>query len=245
MNIFSFCIYGSQMKYCKGLVENIKIINEYYPEYYIWIYMGNNVPDYYVSKYKEYKNVVLIQTDQYGASLMAYRFFPMDEPNINICFVRDADSRIIERDRWCINNFLDSDKKVHVIRDHDQHGEKIMGGMWGINNYKFKFSIKKLYEEWIKNNQNIKNYYRTDQLFVEIYIYPIIKENLMIHSNIVRFVGEKLSYIKIKRKNDKDFVGNVYEYDDNDNEYPYFSYREREIYVFDDNKMWIGAENVI
>ena len=42
MIIFSFCIYGNGIKYYLGLVENIKIINKFYPDAYIHIYIGKN-----------------------------------------------------------------------------------------------------------------------------------------------------------------------------------------------------------
>jgi hypothetical protein len=35
---------------------------------------------------------------------------------------------------------------------------------------------------------------------------------MLIHSNLIGFKGEKVSPIEIKMKDDKDFVGNVYEY---------------------------------
>ena len=50
MNIFSFCIYGTQKRYYyDGLLKNIKIINDNYPNYYIYIYVGTPYLEEYIN----------------------------------------------------------------------------------------------------------------------------------------------------------------------------------------------------
>jgi hypothetical protein len=59
MNIFSFCIYGEDMKYYFGLEENISIINDYYPDYHIYIYCGSNRNDRFLNELpKIYSKVI-------------------------------------------------------------------------------------------------------------------------------------------------------------------------------------------
>ena len=41
--VFSFCLYGSNPKYNVGMIENIKIINKMFNDWFIYIYY-NNVP---------------------------------------------------------------------------------------------------------------------------------------------------------------------------------------------------------
>ena len=50
MIIFSFCIYGIGLKYYLGLVENVIIINKYYPDAYIHIYIGKNHDEEFINK---------------------------------------------------------------------------------------------------------------------------------------------------------------------------------------------------
>ena len=40
MKVFSFCIYGNERNYYDGLLENIQIIREYFPEFEIYVYKG-------------------------------------------------------------------------------------------------------------------------------------------------------------------------------------------------------------
>ena len=60
---------------------------------------------------------------------MFERFRAIEEADL--VFFRDADSRMRERDRWCMAEFEKSDKSLHIIRDHFWHKSRIMGGAWG------------------------------------------------------------------------------------------------------------------
>ena len=61
MKVFSFCLYGSNPKYTLGMIENIKMINEYFNEWYTYIYY-NNIPADILEKVKTYNNVILINS---------------------------------------------------------------------------------------------------------------------------------------------------------------------------------------
>ena len=61
--IFSFCLYGNQKKYCQGLLENIKLINEYYPDFEIWIACGDDVPLKYLEEFINYFKIYKIIYD--------------------------------------------------------------------------------------------------------------------------------------------------------------------------------------
>ncbi len=46
VSVFSFCIFGNKPKYCRGLLRNIELIKEYFPEWEIWVYIGDEVPQW-------------------------------------------------------------------------------------------------------------------------------------------------------------------------------------------------------
>lgn len=169
---------------------------------------------------------------------MVYRFFQLDKCRIG--FSRDADSRINQRDRWCIDQFINSDKNFHIIRDHDCHQQRIMGGMFGIKNNK-SFNYEQLYKEYIDNNHSVDNQaYCHDQQFLENKIYPLIKNDVLIHTNIVLYEGETNQFIECPHNN-TNFVGNVILFDDNDEEYPEFKYTinyKNRLHWLRDQKSW-------
>jgi len=155
---------------------------------------------------------------------MTNKFFFLDDDKVEILFIRDADSRIEERDRWCINQFLQSNYHLHIIRDHYHHRRLMMGAMWGIKKTK-KLDLEKNYNSWKNiNSYKIGTYY-SDQDFIDEYIYPLYKDDMLIHSNLIGFIGETVTPIKIEMKDDRDFVGNVYEYDSSGRKYLAFSWK--------------------
>jgi hypothetical protein len=216
--IFSYCLYGNLKKYCLGMIRNLEQIKIYFPEFETYIHIGNDVPDHYKNKIKEYKNVKVIEYDYTGAVLMTTRFFNIDDDDIDVMILRDADSKFTERCLWSINDFLISKYKIFTVRDHFHHTSKIMGGQSGFKN--IKLCLKDLYEkEWCKNNKN----YWDDQHFLNELVYIRFIEELIVYTDIIIYPNENVKKIDVERKHNTDFCGNVINYDENDVEYFEFS----------------------
>jgi GR25 family glycosyltransferase involved in LPS biosynthesis len=191
MKVFSFCIYGSERNYYDGLLENIRIIKEYFPEFEIYIYKGNCDPTWLFDE-----SIKIINTMKDGAINMLYRYLPLTFADVG--FIRDADSRITERDRWCIKQFLKSEKNYHIIRDHFWHKEPIMGGIFGWKKQlQIDFSLDSVIE------------YSQDMTYLKEHLYPLIKQDSLIHTNNHAFLGEHVEVISIPHRDKWDFIGNV------------------------------------
>ena len=216
MNIFSFCIYGTDMKYYLGLEENCRLINEFYPEYHIYIYFGiTHLPDFLDRLFNTYKNIHLIETGKDGLINTLYRYKPL-VLDIESVIIRDADSEVNVRDRYCIDDFIKSNngKCVQVIRDHYWHKSRIMGGLSHFINKENVFHNLK--EEFLKIFEKIEEgvdeiHYGFEEIILSNRIYPIIKDTVLIYSNICVFEGEQHRWIE--HPNDGiNFCGNVIEY---------------------------------
>lgn len=205
--VFSYCIYGNQLKYTEGLLRNIQQIQELYPEFEIWITVGNDTPEDYIIKYSEFANVHMFFSDDTGGRLMAHRFFAIDDPDVELMIVRDADSRFTERDQVCIDYFIQSDYSIFTIRDHSYHTQTIMGGQWGMRKID-NLIIEEKYKEFCETCPNI-DAYSSDQVFLHNYIYKFYKDSLVVYSSTHRYPDEYCEDIDIRRKNDYDFCGNV------------------------------------
>jgi hypothetical protein len=188
--VFSFCLFGTESNYYVGLLENIKIIREFYPDFEIYVYKGACDASWVLP------DVHVIETERSGHVNAVHRYLPLLFAETG--FVRDADSRITARDRWCIDEFLKSNYSYHIIRDHFYHRSKIMAGMFG----------------WKKPlNIDLKiaptSGYGYDEQILAAAVYPKIVSNALVHTNISAFVGEHSERIKLPQKNNEDFVGNV------------------------------------
>jgi hypothetical protein len=220
--IFSYCIYGDNPKYCEGMIKNLEQISVLFPDYQTWIYLGNDVPSKYIERYAAFNNVKLIQTSVTGARLMLYRLFPLDNPFTNLLLVRDADSRLGERDVWCITHFLNTTRSVFTIRDHPWHAEPLMMGLSGFRNLP-ALNIQKLFREFYINKEGNVDYYQVDQNFAKEYIYNNYRNLMLAYTSFNKIEDDHNSTIDISRKNDTDFCGNVYLFDKDGNEYVEFN----------------------
>jgi hypothetical protein len=146
---------------------------------------------------------------------MVYRFLHVLEKQYDVVCVRDADSRINERDRWCIRQFLDSPYSVYTIRDHPWHRYRIMGGLWGAKRGDH-FSKMDLHEFC----ERVQAEYTTDTRFLEQYL---LTQNRVVYSydpsGLFADPNEKVIVID----SPGDFCGNVILFDVNGNEYPQFT----------------------
>jgi GR25 family glycosyltransferase involved in LPS biosynthesis len=190
MKAFSFCIYGTERNYYDGLLENIQIIREYFPDFEIYVYKGICDPTWV------FENCKVIETEKEGAINMLYRYLPLTFADIG--FVRDTDSRIYERDRWCIFEFLKSSKNYHIIRDHYYHKEPIMGGIFG---WKKPLDIDLGLDATI--------IYSEDMSYLKTHLYPLIKSDILVHTNNYALHREHVQLIEIPHTDKYDFVGNV------------------------------------
>lgn len=211
--VVSFCIYGSNKKYLTGLIKNLEIINEKLPDFETWIYCGKSLDHHFIETLMRYNNVNIIRTDVDGHLLKCYRYFSIDHEDVSLMICRDANSRIIERDLWTIDQFIRSNKLAHIVRDHYWHKRRIPSGICGFR--KMPCKIKDLHDNWIKIER-----YTIDEDFLERVVYPLINHDVLIHSNIVGFIDENVSRIVFPLRDSTMFIGNVLD----ENDKPEFDY---------------------
>lgn len=192
MKVFSFCLYGTASYYYTGLLENIQCIQQHYPDFSIVVYLGECDASWVLPD-----SVRVVRTGKAGPINMLFRYKALADADIG--FVRDADSRITERDRWCINEFLRSSYSYHVIRDHVWHRSKIMGGLFGWKERRV-----------VEFDETHPSGYGHDEQILSEQLYPAIHNKTLIHTNINGYIGEHTERITIPRNDVIDFVGNVY-----------------------------------
>lgn len=181
VNAFSFCLYGPEtQKYYRGLLENIFLAGKYFPTWKVYVYYAPDVTEGMVNHLSVCTSVILRPTGVYGEPNMIHRFYAIDEPDVDLMMVRDADSRIHWKDRWAIREFLSHPEFVaHTIRDNVQHTADMMGGLWGLR----KSSGLCLRDEYAAYTGNPVLGHRNghDQNFLSDMIYPKVLPKLLVH----------------------------------------------------------------
>lgn len=127
----SFSLYGDGAKYAQGMLENVPLVQKYYPGWQCRVYLERG----------HYAKAALLKAGAHVIDMeplpesggMFWRFFAADDPQFTHVIIRDADSRVNPRDAACTAAWIESGMSLHVIRDHPAHLCKpIMGGAWGI-----------------------------------------------------------------------------------------------------------------
>jgi len=182
MKAFSFCLYNPPKPlYYTGLLENIRMIKTYYPDWCVYVYIGNDVPESFVYTLIAV-DVRVRYTNETGSINMIYRFLAIEEPDVELMMVRDADSRIHWKDRWAINEFVNSPKLAHTIRDQTMHTIPMLGGLWGLKK-SANVPIGLCFNHY-KTEQLIIGNAGKDQTFLNTYIWPRVKHTLLAHSSV-------------------------------------------------------------
>ncbi len=175
VNCFSFCLYGDRPKYTIGMCRNVQLINQFYPDWRIYIAIGLGVPDDIIDVLGAQPNVVLYKTGMGGGVNMFYRFFVLDNDDVDVMVVRDADSRIHARDRWCINRWLalaHEGRGAMATRDHVCHNTPILGGLWGIRKGVLPGKVRDFFPSLEADGYEFK--YEDDQIALSERVYPLL-----------------------------------------------------------------------
>jgi len=108
---------------------------------------------------------------------MFWRFLVADDPTVDRYIVRDADSRLNLREKMAIEEWIESGKGVHILRDHPNHNYVMNGGMWGA----VKGAIPNMKE--MMNSWRDKDAYIADMNFLGTMVYPKIENNIIAHDS--------------------------------------------------------------
>jgi hypothetical protein len=172
-------LYGTKEMYWRGALENIKLSQEIYPGYVCRFYIDEDAPQNLKDSIEGDNVEKIFMKNIGGIDGMFWRFLGACDKNVDIFLCRDTDSRLSLREKAAVDEWLMSDKDLHIMRDHPTgHMEPIMGGMWGCRNQLFqKHNFKN-----ILNNWTLRTKYGDDQLFLKNVVYRKFKNFAFEHS---------------------------------------------------------------
>jgi len=107
---------------------------------------------------------------------MFWRFLVVDDPTVDRFIVRDSDSRLNLREKFAIDEWIESGVGVHSLRDHVNHNYPFNGGMWGAR----KGAVPSLMAA-IKRIP--KDEFFADMTFLSQVVYPAVKGNMLAHDS--------------------------------------------------------------
>jgi GR25 family glycosyltransferase involved in LPS biosynthesis len=215
LKVISFCLWGNEKKYTIGLIQNIKLVSKFYPDWKCWIYVHvQTVNENYINILKSFDNVrIFLKSDPVVRSkrFMLWRLEPILNFSVERFISRDTDTRISPREVLAVIDWIDSNKTLHIMRDHPQHYPKILGGMYGVkcsknlNDFDWIFDIEKYY---IENGEEMD-----DQGYLEKTFYNMFQNDRIIHDEIKKYEGDECKNFSLPFEKNGHFVG-CYIYED-------------------------------
>lgn len=186
--IISFCVWGNSDLYNLGLLENAILMPKIFPGWImsvIYTPTANQKVIKEISKFP-WVEMELMEEPNHSKNTML-RFLAGMKPINDVVIFRDADSRLLKRDYLAVMDWLNNtDKKVHLMRDHPANKFKIMAGLWGVREGIIaKPEIVEKFYSYYKNPEFKK--WTVDQVYLQKYIYPIIENNTCIHASYNKF----------------------------------------------------------
>jgi hypothetical protein len=204
MRYISYSLWGDNELYNIGMIKNAQQVSEIYSGWQMIVYHDNSVPTETLN-ILENLNVKLVNVVGHTHG-MFWRFFASDLIDCEYAIFRDGDSRLSIREKMAVDEWIESGKTIHVMRDHPAHqipygntGLGIFGGRWGIKGN--TIPMKESVENFSKNKtmgygidqtflKTIYNVFENDRCthddFFEKKPFPIKREN-------GRFIGERMN----------------------------------------------------
>jgi len=216
--VISFSIYGDQPMYTVGLLRNLELSKNIYPDWKVYVYYNNTVPEDFINQYKEFDNCECFDMSNYNIPGMFWRFTPKD--GVERFISRDADSRLSMREKMAVDEWISSGKSLHIMRDHPHHDVCIFGGMFGLK-INDDFILEYKINEWIVDKDKSLFNRMGDVYFLRDVVYPkYINGNEVLAHDSIYLNKYPFSKPFPTPMEDYKFVGEIYNSDDS--RYPQF-----------------------
>lgn len=180
-NIISYSLFGTLPRYCETAILNVDLAKEIYPEWTCRFYVNHTVPKQVLVRLeKAGAQVVIVDDEEQKNTGLFWRFYVMDDADVQCFLIRDADSVLSNKERAAVDAWLNSGKWFHIMRDHYNHTELILAGMWGGYNGVFKNTKKSIQQHYQQLNVINKT---IDQDFLRYFVWPTVAQSVMTHDS--------------------------------------------------------------
>lgn len=186
-NVISFSLWGDNPTYVHGAIVNAQIAPNLYYGWRTRFYCDNTVPADAIDELKRLgAEIIMVDDPALQAIRPLWRFFASDDPNVDWFICRDTDSRLNAQELLAVEEWVHSGKPFHIMRDHIYHMELILAGMWG----GMAGVLPNLREMILSHPRYFDNRF-SDQKFLMELVWPLIKEQTLIHDSYYHFAGSK------------------------------------------------------
>ena len=179
--VVSMGLYGANERYTANVLVNARLLPSVLPGWLLRVYHDQSVPGAVLSSLRAAGAELLDMSGsrlQGGIAGMYWRFMVSEDESVDRWLIRDADCRVSEREAAAVRAWMDSGYSVHIMRDHPNHGRRMMGGMWG----GVKHSVRNITARVLAAASDVDSY-NGDQEFLAYHVYPAIEHDQLSHDS--------------------------------------------------------------
>ena len=140
-----------------------------------------------------------------------WRFFPTLDPQVDFFLSRDLDSAVTLREVEAVEEWLQSEKTLHVMRDHPFHSEPMLGGLWGARLTKSRGAWKSIWTAIMNDplSGSSRTSYGPDQTLLRRHVWGKLLGGVMQHDSYhcSRWPEGSLGFPSHRRNSSDNFVG--------------------------------------
>ena len=182
--VISFGLWGDAERYLPGAEANVLLARRFYPGWECWFWVDQTVSVKFLNRLRNQSNCRILYMDSTKTKIdrLIWRFLTAKFCDVGIVLIRDADSRLSEREQHAVAAWLEAGTGFHVMRDHPLHNVPILGGMWGYH-AKHLRHIRTLIDDYYQTGRHHKVSWGVDQDFLSHSVWPIAKTDCTIHDS--------------------------------------------------------------
>jgi tetratricopeptide (TPR) repeat protein len=185
-NIISFALWGTKLIYCYGAMINLVLSRTTYPGWTCRYYLDASVPRPCVSYLRDNGAEIFNIEDEYPQAGQFQRFLVMNDHTVGHFLIRDCDARLSTAETKLVQEWIDSGRPFHVMRDHILHNALMMAGLWG-GRTDTGIDIVALMRRYFRNGPT--TIYGDDQRMLGSTLWPLIRGHCLVHDRHYRLSG--------------------------------------------------------
>lgn len=182
-NVISFALWGTKPVYCYGAMINLVLSRDIYPGWTCRYYVDASVPRRCIAYLRDNGAEIFNIEDQYPNAGQLQRFLVMNDQGVGRFLVRDCDARLSVEESKLVQEWIDSGRSFHVIRDHILHNALMMAGLWG-GRTDTGIDIVALMRTYFKAGTT--TIYGDDQRMLGSVLWPLIRKRSLVHDRYYR-----------------------------------------------------------
>ena len=178
-NIISFGLWGDEAKYCARAIKNVEIAQFIYPEWTCRFYCDDTVPRETIDELTRLgAQTRAVRGGVQSHDRLFWRFFVSDDSGVDRFLVRDCDSVVNCQERVAVDAWIASGKPFHIMRDHINHMELILAGLWGGTAGMLPPIGRLLETQYLSSASRF-----ADQDYLRERVWPLIKHHALAHDS--------------------------------------------------------------